>query len=78
MTDALETVRLLIGITKNFYGTHREKNSMMQLIELFIVHTLSEDDAFDITLTSRELLEICDDLDDDEPPSPTGDLTSLH
>lgn len=78
LTTALETVKVLIGLTKNFYGNHREKKDMLQLIELYIIDVLSEDDFFSLTLTGRELLEICDDPDDDEPPSPTGDLTSLH
>lgn len=78
LTTALETVQVLIGLTKNFYGNHREKKDMLQLIELYIIDALSEDDFFNLTLTGRDLLELIDNDGDDEPPSPTGDLTSLH
>lgn len=78
MMDALQTVKLLIGLTRNFYGTHRDKQAMLQLIELFIIHTLDGEDTVDLTIAGRELLELLDNDDDDESPSPTGDLEPLH
>ena len=78
LMDALETVKLLIGLTRNYYGTHREKQSMLQLIELFIIHSLDGENTVDLTISGRELLELLDNDDDEEPPSPTGDPDPVH